>query len=210
MFVKAPDQIKREDYNTFIKECFKDVEHEYDKCPAHGLDHIEDVLNNTFTIMGYFRGDTLDVHVAIAAAIYHDVGLEVRDTHEIIAAERISNKEFKALNTLTDNQLELISEAVKQHRASYKGKRSLHGELLSCADIGPHKKPEVLLERAVKYATKTELNLSLAKKKSAQHLKDKFGVNGYLNYPECYEEAWCVNLHEERLKVDKFADKILR
>lgn len=200
------------DYEDFIQSCFKDVEHEYNKCPAHGLDHIHNVLRNTLKLMSYFtspEGAQLDVHVAIAAAIYHDVGLEDRDTHHLIAKERILNKEFRALDVLTEEQLKLTATAVSQHRASYKGERSEHGILLSCADIGGLRTPEEIFNRSFKYSserTETELEARIM---AAEHLKDKFGVNGYISYPECYAEVWGVDLQHERAKVDAYADKVL-
>jgi uncharacterized protein len=146
---------------------------------GHGLDHIFDVINRTFDLLDKLKLD-LDQNLAFVIASYHDVGRIVDDgEHEKMSAKIFLEDKFMKIY-YTDEERKLISEAIEDHRASIKYEpRSDYGKLVSSADrnhdlIGP-------IIRTYQYRLKHYPNFTLEEKikDSYEHLKIKFGENGY-------------------------------
>lgn len=104
----------------------------YEKYYAHGLLHINNVINNMALLADYYG---LDENMAYTIACYHDVGLSIdRDNHEYESGKFLFNDD-KLRNFFTPEQLITMKEAVEDHRGSRKERpRNFYGECVSDSD----------------------------------------------------------------------------
>lgn len=159
---------------------------------AHLEDHAfnvvlhADIIIKRFPELQEYRG------VILIAALLHDVKCHInRDKHHILGAlavyrEYMNTHMFTRCNYFP-TEITMIEEAVLEHRASWKYKRSHNvSEAVAAADRG---KPELLayLRRAVRYryaqlpegVSLTDQIKARIVRESLEHMRDKFGVNGY-------------------------------
>ena len=104
----------------------------YDKFYSHGMIHINNVIDNMLMLADYYD---LDKNMAYVIACYHDSGLGVdRDNHEFESGKILSNdQELKKF--FTEEQLNIMKEAVEDHRGSRKVRpRNFYGECISDSD----------------------------------------------------------------------------
>lgn len=156
---------------------------EYDKNEiAHGISHIKTVIRRSFELI---KQNNLEVdnNIVYTVAAYHDIGHHIdRKKHEIISAE-IMSKDENLNKFFSQEELKTIKEAIEDHRASIDHEpRSIYGKIVSSADR--NNTIEQCLERPYYYAKKQEPNASDEElfKKSYEHLKLKFGENGYAKF----------------------------
>ena len=166
---------------------------------AHNIYHIRTVMDNALrgnVKLGFHQYENL---VIMAVACHDIMCWKDRATHHELGADYVLKENDKYLSKLSASERLLISEAVRTHRASYKGERVTNlAKLLAVADKG---KPILhdQLRRAYKYYNDNTPNASdLEKAKSViEHMHDKFGRNGY-----AYEnDPLYVNLYSEDIEV---------
>lgn len=127
--------------------------------PAHGVDHIKSVMMDALYIAN--RIDmSLNDEIIITAAAFHDIGLlhTSRENHHNESYKYV--KQCKKLKEFfTEDEINTIAKAVKEHRASYKGK---YNSIYSCiiSDADRDKNIETMITRSYKYNRKhnPELN----------------------------------------------------
>lgn len=104
----------------------------YEKYYAHGMLHIENVIENMMMLADYYD---LDKNMAYTIASYHDIGLNIdRENHEKESA-KILKDDNKLKDFFTEPQLKTMAEAVEDHRGSRKEKpRNIYGECISDSD----------------------------------------------------------------------------
>ena len=91
----------------------------YDKYYSHGMIHINNVINNMMELADYYK---LDKNMAYVIAIYHDIGLNVnRENHEYESGKILSN-EKKKKKYFNNEEIQIMKEAVEDHRGSKKRK----------------------------------------------------------------------------------------
>ena len=117
------------DIIKYIKE---NIFPKYDKYYAHGMMHINAVIENMMMLADYYK---LDKNMAYVIACYHDAGLSIdRDNHEkesgkLLAADQ-QLKEWFSMEQIT-----IMKEAVEDHRGSRKTRpRNFYGECVSDSD----------------------------------------------------------------------------
>ena len=146
--------------------------------PAHGLSHIQTVIENSLRIA---QTQDVDIDMVYCIAAYHDVGIRFgRETHHLTSATWLEQDE--GLSSFFDkNQIHIMKEAIEDHRASSKNPpRSIYGCIIAEADrdLDPHR----IYVRSLQFAKarnpgKTEdeiIGISLG------HIQEKYGENGYL------------------------------
>ena len=104
----------------------------YEKFYSHGMIHINNVINNMLMLADYYN---LDKNMAYVIASYHDSGLNVdREKHEYESGKILNNdKELKKY--FNEKQIQIMKEAVEDHRGSRKIKpRNIYGECVSDSD----------------------------------------------------------------------------
>jgi uncharacterized protein len=120
--------------------------------------------------------EPLDINIVYAAAAYHDLGLSNdRENHEMASGIIVSKSKF--LPKIFDKEeIELIKEAVEDHRASMEeDPRSFYGRIISEADRNTDNKVMVL--RSFEYNKEKYPNDTYEQilERMYKHLKEKFG-----------------------------------
>ncbi len=108
---------------------------EYEKNDqGHGILHIKEVIRRGFALNSTLKLG-LDENMIYAITACHDVGKYIDyENHNLIAAKIfIENEDMKSF--FTDEQREIIKEAIEDHRSSLEDTpRSIYGKLVSSAD----------------------------------------------------------------------------
>ena len=176
---------------------------------GHGINHIKTVIKRSLKFAKEYDSD-LDMAYAIAA--YHDIGHYIdRKRHEIISAE-IFMKDEKIKKWFTNEQINIMKEAIEDHRASSDHKpRSIYGMIVSTADR-TIMDTDNSIRRAYSYGKKHYAGISEEEQieRVYQHLSEKYGENGYAKVylkDEEYDEA-IKKLREALVDKEKFIERV--
>ncbi|MBR3322189.1 methyltransferase domain-containing protein [Candidatus Saccharibacteria bacterium] len=179
-----------------VEECIKKkILPKYEKLSGHTITHINQVISRSLAIAEDLPEVDRDMVYVIAA--YHDLGRLVDDeTHNIESGKMVrKDKELKKL--FDEKQIEVIAEAVEDHRASLKGDpRSIYGRIVSSADR--YMDLDDMLARSYDYTRHLHPEMSDDEviEEARIHLREKFKPDGYgakkVYYPsiddkECFE-----------------------
>lgn len=175
---------------------------------SHGLNHIEDNLNMAEKMLAFAKEPFTDQ--IYAAIVFHDSGLEKygREIHEVHSAE-IAKRELKDLFSSKD--LYLIAAAIREHRASFKGKfTSMLSDICSSADRNaPHF--ESTVARSFLYTSEhhPEFDFDEKCRTVADHLCKKYGTSGYARFPIYYSRYYRNDLRSYQKKMDMLTGDIV-
>ena len=142
-------------------------------------------------------------------AAYHDIGHHIDSkTHEIISADIMSNDK-NLTNYFNEEELNIIKEAIEDHRASAKDEpRSIYGRIVSSADR--NNTVDDCLRRTYTYGKKlnpnaTDKELFL---RAYDVLVNKFGEGGYAKYyfKDKQYEKFLTELRDLLSDKEKFID----
>lgn len=170
--------------DTNLKEYVeKEIFPEYEKNDkGHDINHIVQVLKRSFALSKQLEDINLNMVYAIAA--FHDIGHHInKDEHEVVSANIFYENE-KMKEFFTEEERIIIKEAIEDHRSSLEGEpRSIYGKLIASADKTPD--PAIMIRRAHAYSVKhfPEMTEEEMVEREFNHLKDKFGSDGYA---KCY------------------------
>ncbi len=160
---------------------------------GHGVEHVNAVVTNSLEIAKEFE---VDINMIYVIAAYHDIGMKYdRKTHHLTSAEELLGDK-RLLKWFNLEQLEIMAEAVRQHRASNEEcPNTIYGIIISEADREIDY--QIILRRTVQYScgrfpqyTKEEHRI-----RCIDHIKEKYGKGGYL-------KLWLnTTLNESRLNT---------
>lgn len=145
---------------------------------AHRRDHVQRVIEQSLELA---RRHGLDADMAYVIAAYHDTGLvEGREHHHTVSA-RIVREDAELRRWFSGEQIELMAEAVEDHRASSQHPpRSIYGRVVAEADrfIDCYE----VIRRTVQYTLThhPELDKEQGRERMHKHLREKYGYGGYL------------------------------
>ena len=110
----------------------KNIFPKYDKYYAHGMIHINAVIDNMMMLADYYH---LDKNMAYVIASYHDAGLSInRENHEKESGKLLSN-DIRLREWFTPEEMNTMKEAIEDHRGSRKVRpRNFYGECVSDSD----------------------------------------------------------------------------
>ena len=155
---------------------------EYEKNErAHGPDHIQYVIERSLK----FARTVPDINynIVYVVAAYHDIGHHIDPKkHEIVSAQMMSQDEGLK-DFFSPNELTIIKEAIEDHRASADHEpRSIYGKIVSSADR--NNTVEACLYRSYYYGQRLHPEYSDDElyERAYEHLKEKFGENGYAKH----------------------------
>lgn len=156
---------------------------EYNKNEVgHGIEHIKYVIKRSFELVKQ-NGLEVNPDMVYTIAAYHDIGHHIDSkTHEIISAE-IMNKDKNLAIFFSQKELNIIKEAIEDHRASSeKQPRSIYGKIVSSADRNIT--VESCLSRTYTYGKKLNPSASDEELFLRAHdaLNKKFGEDGYAKF----------------------------
>lgn len=165
------------------QECIDYVESEilpryasFDK--AHQNDHVDRVIQESLRWAQYYEVNPDMVYVIAA---YHDVGLvEGRERHHLVSGSLLQADQ-KLRNWFSEEEIQLMKEAVEDHRASNKHEpRSIYGKIVSEADRVID--AETTFRRTVQYGLShyPEMIPEEHYLRFRDHLITKYGEWGYL------------------------------
>lgn len=145
---------------------------------AHRRDHVRYVISQSLELARYYDVNE-DMVYAIAA--YHDTGLEVdRKTHHLESG-RIVRQDSKLRQWFTPEQIEVMAQAVEDHRASSDHQpRSIYGKIVAEADRQIDE--ETIIRRTIQYGLShyPELDREGHWERTLEHLLEKYAEGGYL------------------------------
>ena len=163
---------------------------------AHQRDHVLMVIQQSLDIASHLDVD-LDMVYAIAA--YHDTGLcKGREHHHEVSAQIIKADQILR-QWFSEEQIQTMADAVEDHRASAKqAPRTIYGRIVAEADRFID--PETIVMRTIQYGLDhyPELNREEQYRRMVEHLKEKYGRNGYLKlwFPDSPNAARLERLRE--------------
>ena len=145
---------------------------------AHDRRHAFTVLSESLRLARHYDVE-MDMVYVIAA--YHDLGLEKgREKHHTESA-RIVREDERLKQFFTAEQIEIIADAVEDHRASNKHEpRTIYGKIVAEADRiidSP-----TLIRRTVQYGLTHYPTLTKKEHiaRAMEHIREKYGHGGYL------------------------------
>ena len=145
---------------------------------AHDRTHALTVISQSLKLAQHY-----DVNVAMVYTIaaFHDTGLaKGREQHHTASARIVrSDKRLKAL--FTAEEIEIMADAVKDHRASSsKPPRTIYGKIVAEADRIIDS--DTIMRRTIQYGLShyPELSKEGHIERAVAHIKEKYGESGYL------------------------------
>lgn len=162
-----------------IKYIEKQVFPQYSKNEeGHGINHIKTVIERS---LKFAKDYNVDINMVFTIAAYHDLGHYIdRKKHEIISAE-LFMKDENMKRFFTDEQRNIIKEAIEDHRASSDHKpRSIYGMIVSTADRTIID-IDTTIKRTYSYGKRNYEGITEEEQieRVYSHLKEKYGENGY-------------------------------
>ncbi|MGL4988444.1 MAG: hypothetical protein ACRCYT_02310 [Cetobacterium sp.] len=163
---------------------------------SHKSSHIFEVLTRAMAI----KNDVLTTNEILAIA-FHDIANHLdRDFHEVLGVYWFN---VIAKGILKNQDIHIIEKAIRNHRASYQGELTTYIEaLVSSADRPAPGDVSAIVERSYKYARNqcnTKMNSVMH---AVNHVKEKYGTNGYSKFPDLYKEFYGEQLEKMRIEVD--------
>ncbi len=167
------------DLEFYIENCIIPQYAAFDD--AHNIEHVTRVIDVSLQLAEEYGANPIMCYVIAA---YHDIGLpQGRETHHLTSAQIL--RDDKALrNWCSETNINIMAEAIEDHRASAENPpRSIYGAIVAEADRDL--RPEVPLRRTIQYGLSHYPNESYEfhKKRTIEHLNEKYGRNGYLKLP---------------------------
>ena len=175
---------------------------EYEKNDeGHRVPHILYVIRRSLEFAGQFEKEChINLDMCYAAAAYHDIGHHIdKDRHEEISAQLFWEDETMEY-FFTEEERSMIEEAIEEHRSSLKrAPTSVYGKILSSADRSIDFNTS--LRRTHAYSLKHFPDFSIYEmvKRSYNHIKEKYGKNGYAKTYVVDEE-----FEKNKQEVEKF------
>lgn len=152
---------------------------------AHRADHVEMVIAQSMQIASQMPD--VDRNMVYITAAFHDLGLiNGRENHHI-DSRRILEADEYIKTRFSPQQIQLMGEAVEDHRASKSGKpRNIYGLIVAEADRFID--GETIIRRTIQYGLRNYPHLDREGHyaRTIAHLTEKYGPDGYLKiyFPE--------------------------
>lgn len=145
---------------------------------AHNLLHVRTVIDESLLLASQHNANK---NMVFTIAAYHDTGLcEDRATHHIVSG-RILQQDEALKQWFTDEEIEIMKQAVEDHRAStHHEPRTIYGKIVAEADRIID--TDTTLRRTVQYGLKhnKEADIEWHYQRFHAHLMDKYAPGGYL------------------------------
>ena len=145
---------------------------------AHGTDHVRTVIAQSLALAAHYD---VDINMVYAIAAYPDTGLAYGRERHHIDAGRILAEDAEVRRRFTGEQIEVMREAVEDHRASSDhAPRTVYGRIVAEADRVID--PATIIRRTVQYglANYPALDREGHYARCLDHLQKKYAEGGYL------------------------------
>jgi len=191
------------DPKSFDPERYKELYGTFD--PAHQWDHAEAVAREADILAKAHAKRQRDL-VRIAAYT-HDIGISRgRDEHEQHGGDMV--KEDKYLKSLlTPKQLEMVEDAVRNHRASSGSPASTLAKIVADADRLSEPSGNSMVQRAYVYKGRAHLPEDERLRDAAHHVVTKYVRGGNFGYDKPVVET--VNFPETRARIQEITRPVV-
>jgi len=145
---------------------------------AHNMEHVTRVIRCSLDLA---RKTGADMNMAYTIAAYHDLGLSGPRAIHHLTSGKILIADARLKRWFSADQLQLMKEAVEDHRASAsRAPRSIYGKIVAEADRDIE--PETVIRRTIQYglANYPQLDVEGHWQRFMQHMDEKYSVNGYI------------------------------
>ena len=149
---------------------------QFDK--AHNMEHATRVIRRSLDLA---RKTGADLNMAYAIAAYHDLGLSGPRAVHHITSGKILMQDARLKRWFSKDQLQLMKEAVEDHRASAsRAPRNIYGKIVAEADRDID--PETVIRRTIQYglANYPQYDTEGHWQRFMQHMDEKYSANGYI------------------------------
>jgi len=160
---------------------------------AHLIDHADSVCDLALHI-----NSECDERLVILASYMHDMfNATNRPIHNELGYEYVLKAEDRFLQELSQKEILEVAHAVLEHRGCFRGEfYSTLSAIVSSADRGLPDLDFIVI-RSMKFNKEDAYDV-------VAHIHDKYGKNGYANYPYVYQ----VMFKEELEAFHNLADKL--
>ena len=146
---------------------------------AHQKDHVYKVIEHSLEIAKDYH---VNLDMVYVIACYHDVGMKFgRNDHHLTGGLFLYD-DLYLKNYFSQDEIVIMKEAIEDHRASrQEAPRSIYGKIIAEADRDIN--PNTIILRTVQFGFKHYPDLSEIEhlQRAFDHIKDKYGPDGYLN-----------------------------
>ena len=145
---------------------------------AHNMEHVTRVIRRSLDLA---RKTGADMNMAYTIAAYHDLGLSGPRAIHHLTSGKILIADARLKRWFSADQLQLMKEAVEDHRASAsRAPRSIYGKIVAEADRDIE--PETVIRRTIQFGLSNypELDAEGHWQRFMQHMDEKYSVNGYI------------------------------
>lgn len=185
----------REELKKYIEN---NIFEEYKKNePGHGINHIKYVIRRSLKFAEKIKNINIEMVYVIAA--YHDIGHHIdRENHEKVSADMLL-KDEKLKDFFTNEQIEIMSIAVEDHRSSSDNiPRNIYGKIVSSADRNTNTLSAIKRCYSYNLSHFPELLFDERIEKCRLYLLKKYGINGYAR----------TKMYFDDVEYDKFLDDL--
>lgn len=166
----------RKELKNYLDEVLQFHYSQNDK--GHSIEHAEYVINRSLKFAEQVKN--INYELVYCIAVYHDIAHHIdAKNHEMLSAKILRGDE-NLKKFFTDEQINIMSEAVEDHRSSMEGDpRSIYGKIVSSADRNTD--VTTTLKRCYAYNRKhyPELTEDEVIEECRLFNIKKFGLNGY-------------------------------
>lgn len=146
---------------------------------AHREDHVRMVIGQSLKLAGHL--ENMNAEMVYTVAAFHDLGLvngrenHHRDSRRILEADEFVKSHF------TPQQIQIMGEAVEDHRAS-NGQKPRNDYGLIVAEADRFIDPDTIIRRTIQYGLANYPGLDRLGhyRRTMEHLTKKYGPQGYL------------------------------
>lgn len=141
---------------------------------AHNIEHVSQVIKNSLSIAETAKNINIDAVYVIAA--YHDLGLSIDREKHHIESVKIFNSDKYIKSFFNDEEIQLIKDAIHDHRASSNVARNIYSKIICDADRDYNF--DRIIQRCIMY--RNDLHGDKLYQEILIHIKDKYSIGGYL------------------------------
>ncbi|MBU1141742.1 MAG: HD domain-containing protein [Firmicutes bacterium] len=176
---------------------------------AHQKNHVYAVIENSLAIA---KDYDVNLDMVYVIACYHDIGMKFgRNDHHLTGGQFLFDDKFLE-NWFDLDKRMIMKEAIEDHRASrIVPPRSIYGKIIAEADRDIN--PDIIFLRTVQFGLKhyPDLDENEHFERAYEHIKDKYGPNGYLKLWLKTEknQSGLRRIHELILEPEKMKSVII-
>lgn len=145
---------------------------------AHNMEHVTRVIRSSVSLSQKLGADE---NMAYVIAAYHDLGLEGPRAIHHITSGKILKADQRLKKWFSDMQIEIMKEAVEDHRASAsRAPRSIYGKIVAEADRDLN--PTSVFLRTIQYGRShyPEKTKEEHWNRFCEHMREKYSDAGYI------------------------------